>query len=143
MNLQTELERVREYLTGANPPPSNEANTCDWVIRPLLLQCGYHYHDIHAQGHDAAGGIPDYTILPNTPQTWFLEAKKWQETLSDTHVNQAANYVNTTAKRWFVVSNGREWRLYDNHNVQVTPAERLVVRARLDCGTEWKTCLPP
>ena len=77
MNLQTELERVREYLTGANPPPANEANTCDWVILPLLRHCGYHYHDIHAQGHDAAGGIPDYTILPNTAQTWYLEAKKW------------------------------------------------------------------
>ena len=141
MNLQTELERVREYGAGVNPPPTNEANTCDWIIRPLLLQCGYNYHDIHAQGHDAAGNIPDYTILPNTPHTWFLEAKKWQENITDTHVNQAANYVNTTAKRWFVVSNGREWRLYDNHIVQVPPSNRLVAAARFDCGTELEDLL--
>ena len=136
MNLQTELERVREYSNGTAQPPSNEANTCDWIIRPLLLQCGYNYHDIHAQGHDAAGNIPDYTILPKTDHTWFLEAKKWQENITDTHVNQAANYVNTTAKRWFVVSNGREWRLYDNYNVQVPPPNRLVTSARLECATE-------
>lgn len=141
MNLQTELERVREYSMGTAPPPSNEANTCDWIIRPLLQQCGYNYHDIHAQGHDAAGNIPDYTILPNSPHTWFLEAKAWQVSITDTHVNQAANYVNTTAKRWFVVSNGREWRLYDNHIVQVPPSNRLVVAARLDCGTELEDLL--
>jgi len=139
MTLIDELKRVREYLT--NPPPANEANTCSWVIHPLLRQCEYDFHDIHEQGHDAAGNIPDYTLLPNDSYTWFLEAKAWQANITDIHINQAANYVNTTATRWFVVSNGREWRLYDNRLNTVTPPERLIATAKLDCGTQLEELL--
>ncbi len=141
MNLQTELERVREYLTNVDKRPTNEANTCGKIITPLLLQCGYHHDDIHEQGHDAGGNIPDYTFLPNTPHTWFLEAKAWQSNFTETHVIQATGYPHAQGKRWVVLSNGREWRLYDNYNVQVPPPNRLVATARLGHGTELEDLL--
>ena len=141
MLLSDELRRAREYLNGANPPPSNEANTCNWVIWPLLLACGYLPYDIHAQGHDPAGKIPDYTILPNSTHTWFLEAKTWQEDIKDAHIAQASNYANAQGKRWFVVTNGRDWRLYDDHITGVLPQDRLVAAARIDCDGELETLL--
>ena len=141
MFLSDELRRAREYLNGENPPPSNEANTCNWVIWPLLLACGYLPYDIHAQGHDPAGKIPDYTILPNSPHTWFLEAKTWQEDIKDTHIAQASNYANAQGKRWFVVTNGRDWRLYDGHITGVLPQERLIAAAKMDCEGELETLL--
>ena len=141
MNPSEELHRVREYLSGANPPPSNEANTCGWVIRPLLHSCGYHYHEIDEQAHDGAGKIPDFTLLPGTPHTWFLEAKKWTETLSDSHTIQAINYAHAQGKRWVVLTNGREWRLYDDHIVGASASERLVAAAKLDCGGQVEALL--
>ncbi len=141
MSLSDELRRAREYLSGAKPPPSNEANTCNRVIRPLLQKCGYEHDDIDEQGHDAAGGIPDYMLLPDTSQTWFLEAKAWQIALNDSHATQAVNYANTQGKRWVALSNGREWQLYDNHLVQFPPAGRRVATAKLDCDGQVETLL--
>lgn len=141
MSLQQQLSRIRGYLTDANPHPSNEANTCNRVITPLLLQCGYDYHEIDVQSHDAAGRYPDYTILPNTPHTWFLEVKAWQEMLADTHVIQALNYAHTRGKRWVVLSNGKEWRLYDDFIVGVEPADRLITVARLERSEEIEPLL--
>ena len=141
MTLTEELQRVREYLSGAAPPPSSEANTCSWIIRPLLHHVGYIYHEIDEQAHDGAGNIPDFTLLPDTPHTWFLEAKKWTVALADAHINQALNYANIQGKRWIVLSNGREWRLYDNYLNNVPPAERLVKAAKLDCGAELENLL--
>ena len=140
MNLPDELLRVRRYLNGANPP-ANETLTCNRVIRPLLQAGGYEHEDIDEQGHDAAGGIPDYTLLPGMPQAWFLEAKAWSVTLTDTHVTQACDYPNRQGKRWVVLTNGREWRLYDNFIVGVPPAERRVVTAQLNCEGQVEALL--
>lgn len=141
MSLQQQLSRIRGYLTNANTHPSNEANTCIRVITPLLLQCGYDYHEIDVQSHDTAGRYPDYTILPSTPHTWFLEVKAWQETLADAHVIQALNYAHTRGKRWVVLSNGREWRLYDDFIIGVEPADRLITVARLEHSEEIEPLL--
>ncbi len=141
MNLQQELLRIRAYITDSATRPSNEANTCSRVITPLLIQCGYEHHEFDIQAHDGAGRFPDYTILPDTQYTWFLEAKTWQDNLADSHVIQALNYAHTKGKRWVVLSNGREWRLYDDHIVGVEPAERLITIARLECSEELEEML--
>src|SRR5436309_3495008 len=141
MTLNEELTRVREYLTDTSKRPSNEANTCHWVISPLLRQCGYDFHEIDVQAHDGAGKYPDFTISPHTSFTWFLEAKSWIENLADAHVIQALNYAHTHGHRWVVLSNGREWRLYDDHIIGVQPADRLVAVARLDCSDEVERLL--
>lgn len=141
MSLQQELLRIREYLTDSTTRPSNEANTCSWVITPLLIQCGYQYHEIDIQSHDGAGRYPDYTIMPDTPYTWFLEAKPWQDNLADSHVVQALNYAHTKGKRWVVLTNGREWRLYDDHIIGVEPADRLISIVLLECCEELEALL--
>jgi hypothetical protein len=102
-------------IANSQPPPMNEIETCHRIIYPLLLAAGYGYLEIRAQDLDAAKQKPDYTILPDSPDhSWFLEAKAWNVTLDDNHAVQAINYANTQGKRWVVLSNGREWRLYDN-----------------------------
>jgi len=106
---------VELAIANSQPPPMNEIETCNRVIYPLLLAAGYGHLEIRQQDLDAAKQKPDYTILPDSPDhTWFLEAKAWNVTLDDTHAVQAINYANTQGKRWAVLSNGREWRLYDN-----------------------------
>lgn len=115
--MREELEKaIERALMVSNPPPQNETETCHRIIYPLLLAAGYDYLDIKAQDLDASRSRPDYTLLADDPDyTWFLEAKTWSVTLEDQHAIQAINYANTQGKRWAVLSNGREWRLYDNH----------------------------
>lgn len=91
--------------------------------------------EIRAQDLDAAGQKPDYTILPDTPDsTWFLEAKAWHVTLEDKHAIQAINYANTQGKRWVVLSNGREWRLYDNHIIGMPDAKHAATAHLVEDG---------
>jgi hypothetical protein len=117
--------------TCAKRTPPNEAATCQWVILPLLKAAGYDDADIFPAASDGAGQFPDYTLLPDEPQTFYLEAKKWELELQDNHATQATNYANTNGKRWVVLTNGRQWRLYDNHIPKATP-EKLVAVADMD-----------
>ena len=106
---------VADVIAISDPAPTNETETCERIIYPLIKGAGYSPLEIKSQDRDAAKQKPDYTILPNTPDhTWFLEAKSWGVSLDDNHVVQAINYANTQGKRWVILSNGREWRLYDN-----------------------------
>ena len=116
MPVRDELsEAIQEAIKDSVPAPSNEQETCYRIIDPLLSAIGYRRVEIKIQGKDDAGQKPDYTILPDDhDHTWFLEAKAWNIALDDNHANQAVNYANTQGKRWVVLSNGREWRLYDN-----------------------------
>ncbi len=136
MTLTEEITRIHQYQSEPGKAPPNEPCTCEWIIVPLLWKLGYAHHEIFSQVADDAGKFPDYTILPHTPQTWYLEAKAWKEDLQHKHVIQAMNYAHTTGRRWVVLSNGREWRLYDDHILEVE--NRLVAQARLgkenDCA---------
>lgn len=110
------LSAIKDANLNSDPPPANEAETCNRVIYPLLLAAGYSHLDIRSQDSDTAKGKPDYTILPNDDENmWFLEAKAWRVSLEESHAHQSLNYVNTQGKRWVVLTNGRTWRLYDNH----------------------------
>lgn len=129
MSLDDAIADATLYATGMNPAPTSEANTCNWIIYPLLLACGYKPYEIHAENTSMPNIKPDYTILPGTAHAWFLEAKSWTVTLNDTHATQATTYAYQNSSRWAVLTNGQEWRLYDSHIPTV--AQRLVVQASL------------
>jgi len=107
-------EAVAEARSCSQNPPPTESTTCHWVIYPLLQAIGYQHQEIISQDLDSAGQFPDFKILPDSPRAWYLEAKAWKIELADKHVNQALNYANQNKGRWVVLTNGRDWRLYDN-----------------------------
>lgn len=108
------VEAVQAAREASIPPPSNEQETCFRIIDPLLKAMGYGLQDVRIQDRDKAGQKPDYTLLPDGPATWFIEAKAWGVNIQDQHAQQAVNYANTQGKRWVLLTNGQEWRLYDN-----------------------------
>jgi hypothetical protein len=132
VSLTVEIKKTQMLLASEADAPENEACTCDWVIMPLLLEAGYDRKDILSQASDAQGKTPDYTILPKSMHKWFLEAKAWDVSLQDRHAIQAISYAHTAGSRWVVLTNGREWRLYDDHIIGVDASGRLVARASLE-----------
>jgi len=123
---------MEEALECYGSAPPSEQSTCDWVISPLLLAVGYARRDMVSQVGNGGGGIPDYTVLPGTPYTWYLEAKDWSRSLDRSQeAVQALNYANARGHQWVVLSNGREWRLFDNH-IQGIPDAKLVARAEVN-----------
>lgn len=124
-------DAIAEAVQFFDDPPPNEASTCDWVILPLLRSTGYAPRDILSRSADHAGKFPDYTVLPQDEEhSFFLEAKAWNIDLEDSHAVQALNYANQNGKKWVVLTNGREWRLYNN-DIRGLPEEKLVAEAVL------------
>ena len=122
-------EILREIEKLPTFPKLSEADTCEKVISRLMREvAGYGYRDYIQQPVDALGAKPDYEFLPSTSQSWYLEAKAWDTALKDEHAAQALNYANQNGRRWVVLSNGGEWRLYDN-TIMGTPTEKLVAKA--------------
>lgn len=121
---------IAEAVAYYDESPPNEACTCYWIIDPLLKAMGYCHKDIQPQLADGGNQYPDYTILPGSANTWFLEAKAWNVQLKDAHVQQALNYANQNGKRWVVLSSGRRWHLYDNHIIGVA-SDKLVAKVEL------------
>ncbi|MCW5935525.1 MAG: hypothetical protein KIT45_14695 [Fimbriimonadia bacterium] len=130
MELTDRIKQIYEEAGINGSQRLSEADTCERIITRLLREvAGYHFADYSSQERDAARGRPDYTVLPGTAKTWYLEAKAWSVPLNDGEAAQAMNYVNSQGKRWAVLTNGREWRLYDNHKVGVPAAEKLQAQA--------------
>jgi hypothetical protein len=123
-------EAIEDALTCYDSPPPSEASVCHWVILPLLEAIGYARRDIHSEVQDNTGQFPDYTILPGSPHTWYLEAKGWKTHLDHRYAQQSINYGVQNGQRWVVLSNGRLWRLYDAH-VRGTAADMFVVEVEL------------
>jgi predicted type IV restriction endonuclease len=125
------LERdFAKLLEGLGQEPENEADTGFRVIEPVLLEVlGYGRNEIVREQTAQAGNRPDYTVLPGAPQTWLLEAKAWSVELTDQHALQATTYAYQNGCRWVVLTNGREWRLYDSHVTGANVADRLVLAA--------------
>lgn len=128
--LQQEVSSVEQNLAQfkANGTVLNEAMTEFVVIDPLLNALGYKQWEILKQGvNPTVGNIPDYTLLPSTAQTWFLEVKKFGLTLSDREASQAVTYASNHGKRWAVLTNGREWWIYHAH-LPVPLSEKRVLQ---------------
>lgn len=123
---------IQEALERRDSPPPNESNTCEWVILPVLYAIGYGRIEVVSRDADSAGKFPDYTLLPAAPQhSFFLEAKAWKLELQDQHANQALNYANQNGKRWVVLTNGRQWRLYDN-DVRGRASDKMVAEMNIE-----------
>ncbi|MGB2937080.1 MAG: hypothetical protein WBD05_02610 [Phycisphaerae bacterium] len=123
---------IEEAIEHGGAPPPNESNTCEWVILPVLYAIGYGKREVVSRDADSAGKFPDYTLLPGAPEhTFYLEAKAWKADLEGSHARQALNYANQNGKRWVVLTNGRQWHLYDN-SVCGLPADKMVAEMSLD-----------
>ena len=134
-------EAIQDALKYFDDPPPNEASTCEWVILPLLHAAGYDRRDILSHVSDGGRGFPDYTILPKDEQhKFYLEAKAWLVMLEDEHARQSLNYANGNGKRWVVLTNGQEWRLYDNDR-RGLPEEKLVAKVQLKAIDEAEKLL--
>lgn len=110
-NVQEAISDIVALVAKATP--SNESETCEWIILPTLWRLGYDRTDIRSRISDNSGKFPDYTILPASDHTWFLEAKAFSEKLSAANVHQAIYSAFSTGRRWVVLTNGQVWRLYD------------------------------
>jgi len=100
-------------------PTMSELNTISTLIEPLLEVLGWNTRD----PDEVQRGYPirigekteyvDIAVKINNRPVVFIEAKTVDTSLHDHLAEQPIKYANAEGVSWCVLTNGREWRLYN------------------------------
>jgi hypothetical protein len=122
------LQQVKELLADPAVGKVNEATTRAHIITPLLGALGYRgIGDMEFEIYlTDAKTFLDYRLVVDGRPTVSVEAKAVTTSLSDKDGAQAVQYANLLGDKWAIVTNGRQWRLYETF-AQVPLAEKLIL----------------
>jgi hypothetical protein len=109
------LSAVKERLAHTSEPKINEAATRQYFITPLLAALGYRtIADLALEEYVSdSKTFLDYRLLVAGKACVSVEAKSLDVTITDQHAAQAVQYATVLGDPWAVVTNAREWRLYE------------------------------
>ena len=99
----------------------SEALTRYVLIDPLLRELGWNTEDPDMVKPEfrvknaSGGGAADYALLNNGKPVMMLEAKKLDTNLQDDAVEQGIIYCLQRGTRYFSVTDGRRWEIYETH----------------------------
>jgi predicted type IV restriction endonuclease len=120
------IEEIREIRESTAGQPWSEADTETRAIEPILKALGYSFLDFKKRRQESAGYYPDYTMLPENPRCWYLEAKAWGENI-EAKADQAVNYANNNGADYAVITNGERWLLFEVH-AKVVTLDKVMLR---------------
>jgi hypothetical protein len=125
------LDSVRAFLASPDSPRLSEADTRAEFIDPILGALGYRFGEIRREVHvKDTNEFLDYVLSPGGRRLVAVEAKAIDRLVGDKDAGQVVQYCAIEGIRWAVVTNGREWRLYDQFN-RGPLAEKQVYRLDL------------
>jgi hypothetical protein len=106
-------DRVNQYIKDQESQKINEENTIAKFISELLriLEWELLSPDVDYQHTIREVGRADITLKIKNVPVAIIEAKRFNEELSDQHMKQAMKY--TTSARWRIITNGRDIKIYD------------------------------
>ncbi len=126
------LQSVKDRLSEPGGSKVNEATTRAHFITPLLGAIGYHsIDDILFEVYLPDGKtFLDYRLVVDGKPRASIEAKALEVSLADQHAAQAVQYASLLGDQWAVVTNAREWRLYETF-AQVPLADKHILTVDL------------
>ena len=131
------LQSVKDRLAQPGGAKVNEATTRAHFITPLLSALGYNsIDDVEYEVYLPDGKtFLDYRLVVGGKSRVSVEAKGLDVAIQEKDAAQAVQYASLLGDEWAVVTNAREWRVYQTF-APVPLAERLVVSANL---VSWET----
>ncbi len=117
-------------------PRLEESNTRMKIITPLLHGLGWDIYSGDVQTEYAikwgsVGGKVDYALFSNEEPVVFVEAKSLNTDLVDDHASQVITYAKSRDVAWCVLTNGRQFRVY-NAGWGTEPKNNLLEVINLD-----------
>jgi len=119
MNLKPVLTSLVTQL--ASWETLNEAQTRQALVLRILAALGYDiWNPLEVVAEQNSGGglgsyVPDFTITLSQRNCFIIEIKPLGKSFSSNDKTQVVNYVNSKGLRWAVLTNGKEWLWFDNH----------------------------
>lgn len=126
------LAEVREEIEKAELPSIVEAETVAFFIMPVVKALGWKGLGAVKLEYQVPGGdIVDIALCIGKNLVAFVEAKRVATRLSDKDVRQVLSQGTAAGVRWCLLTNGREYRLYDQ-DLGVELKDKLVFSVELD-----------
>jgi Type I restriction enzyme R protein N terminus (HSDR_N) len=131
------LQSVKDRLAQPGGAKVNEATTRAHFISPLLGALGYRsIEDILFEVYLPDGKtFLDYRLVVGGKPLVSVEAKALEVNLAEKDAAQAVQYASLLGDPWAVVTNAREWRLYETF-AQVPLADKHILTVNL---VSWDT----
>jgi len=115
---------INDYVEYATPlikkhPVMSEFDTISTLVEPLLEALGWNTRDPDEvqRGHTIrVGGKTEYVDIAlkvNNRPVMFVEAKSIDTDLRTDLAEQPIKYANMGGVNWCILTNGKEWRLYN------------------------------
>lgn len=118
-------------------PDRNEAETKAKIVEPVLTELGWDF-----LGDDVELEYPvdfattktkvDYALKQNERPIVFVEAKALKSEVSYKNIKQALDYSTHEDVRWCVVTNGRDWQIFDADKYNNRKQEIKATDARVE-----------
>jgi predicted type IV restriction endonuclease len=120
MNLKHVISDIVANLARWERTGLNEAQTRQVMVLRLFAALDYDiwnpFEVIAEQnsGGGSGGYIPDFTLRVAKKKAFIVEVKALGKKFDDNDCTQAVNYVNSMGLRWAILTNGKQWLLFDN-----------------------------
>ena len=142
-SLLTLVQELRKRIDAHGPAlRQSETLTRYALIDPLLRELGWDTEnpDLVIPEYKTDDGRPDYALLSNGKPIMMVEAKKLGTLLQDRVLAQGLTYANGQGTKYFSVSDGARWEIYETFK-PVRTAEKRIVEFDLKSGSAAETCL--
>lgn len=147
-NLSTCVEDIKSRLARCYQDSYvlTEADTIRILIMPVLRALGWNTEEpseVKSEYRTRSGDNPvDCALFIEDRPCLFIEAKSLREDVRKRSlIAQTLSYASVSGVRWCVLTNGREWNLYNTHH-QADASEKLFFSVDLtSSGPEDIRCL--
>ena len=136
------VETLRErIITHRAALSQSEALTRYALIDPLLRELGWDTEDpaMVIPEYRSGAGRADYALIAGDRPVMMIEAKKLGENLNDRARSQGIQHCVDVGTRYFSVTDGGHWEIYDTHIV-VPIDEKLIVEFDLSDPPAAEAC---
>ena len=122
--VETLRERISDHRAALS---QSEALTRYALIDPLLRELGWDTSDptMVIPEYRSGAGRADYALISDGRPVMMVEAKKLGESLHDTARSQGIQYCIEQGTRFFSVTDGRQWEIYETHKVVPIDQKRI------------------
>ena len=110
------IEATKAKLPDFKRRSINEAQTKEWLIKPLLETMGWRFSDpddVVPEDDDSTGKKPDFSFRADGKTKFLLEAKRLGDSLEDPKmISEKLNYCSNSGVPFLLITNGEIYKVY-------------------------------
>ncbi len=121
------LEEMAAFLSQDTPPELSEADTKAYFVEPLVKALGWTGIGVVQREFyvRSTQEFIDYVMYVSGKRELAVEAKRLQVQLNEKHAAQLVQYCSVEGIEWAVLTNGRDWQVFNTYLPSDIAAKRL------------------